>query len=64
MEPRWYHQNGRTHEAYRGDRHPQNAIDEYDDDVFEPQERACNNCGKVTKVFKREYLDYREFSTY
>lgn len=61
MEPRWYHQNGRTGERYKGDRHPE---DGYIPEVYEAKERACNNCGKVTKVFKKEYCDPAMFRSY
>ena len=37
MEPRWYHQNGRTGERYKGDRHPE---DGYIPEVYEAKERA------------------------
>ncbi|THH13617.1 hypothetical protein EUX98_g9700 [Antrodiella citrinella] len=62
MEPRWYHKNGRTQESYKGDRHP--TEEGYIAEVYEPKERACNNCGEVTKVFKKQYCDFREFSSY
>lgn len=58
MEPRWYHQNGITHEVYKGDRHPS---DGYPPDYYEPEERACRNCGEVGKMFKKKYLDFKAF---
>lgn len=55
MEPRWYHMDG-DGKAYDGDRHPYSFPDEpYREEVYEPDPRACNNCGKVTQVFKKEY---------
>ena len=54
MEPKWYHTDGHGR-GYKGDRHPE-GYGEYPDDVYEPDARACNSCGKVTKVFKKEYL--------
>ncbi|EMD39661.1 hypothetical protein CERSUDRAFT_150285 [Gelatoporia subvermispora B] len=54
MEPRWYHTNGRG-VSYKGDRHPE-GYGEYEDETYEPEPRACNNCGKVTKVLKKEYM--------
>ena len=55
MEPRWYHADGTTGRTYRGDRHPDPYDEPYPEDVYEPEPRACENCGKVTKVFKKEY---------
>ncbi|KAI1786878.1 hypothetical protein LXA43DRAFT_1032006 [Ganoderma leucocontextum] len=54
MEPKWYHTDGNGR-AYKGDRHPE-GYGEYPDDVYEPEARACNNCGKVTKMFKKESI--------
>ncbi|KAI0770585.1 hypothetical protein C8Q74DRAFT_1202298 [Fomes fomentarius] len=54
MEPQWYHTDGNGR-AYTGDRHPDPFDGPYRDEVYEPEPRACNNCGKVTKVFKAEY---------
>ena len=53
MEPKWYHTDGNGR-AYKSDSHPE-GDDEYPEDMHEPNPRACNNCGKVTKVFKREH---------
>ena len=55
MEPKWYHTDGNGR-AYKGDRHPEGYGDEYPDNMYESEARACNNCGKVTKVFKKECL--------
>ncbi|TFK93301.1 hypothetical protein K466DRAFT_538285 [Polyporus arcularius HHB13444] len=51
MEPRWYHMDGNG-KSYNGDRHP---LDDYPEEVYESDPRACNNCGKVTKLFKKDY---------
>ncbi|KAH8092662.1 hypothetical protein BXZ70DRAFT_452480 [Cristinia sonorae] len=61
MEPRWYHRNGRTGEDYKGDRHPQGR---YEEEMYEPEPRACHNCGKVTRVFKKEYCSPAAFGSY
>ncbi|KAF7332680.1 hypothetical protein MKEN_00151000 [Mycena kentingensis (nom. inval.)] len=59
MEPRWYHASSSPiWKPYRGDRHP---AKEYCDDRYpeEPREdapRACGNCGKLERCFKKEYL--------
>ncbi|KAI0683104.1 hypothetical protein C8Q76DRAFT_636937 [Earliella scabrosa] len=54
MEPRWYHTDGNGR-PYSGDRHPDPWDEPYRDEIYEPEPRACNNCGKVTRVFKEEY---------
>ncbi|KAI8986270.1 hypothetical protein BD414DRAFT_488178 [Trametes punicea] len=56
MEPRWYHTNGRGR-GYTGDRHPETQGQPYPNEMYEPAKRACDNCGLVTKVFKKEYRD-------
>ena len=56
MEPRWYHNNGRGR-AYAGDRHPDAMGRPYPDEMYDPTPRACDCCGTVTKVFKKEYRD-------
>lgn len=56
MEPRWYHTNGRGRE-YAGDRHPETQGQPYPGDMYERERRACDNCGLVTKMFKKEYRD-------
>ena len=53
MEPRWYHTDGNGR-AYKGDRHPEEAFD-FPEDAFEPEPRACGNCGQVAKMLKKEY---------
>ncbi|KAH8092663.1 hypothetical protein BXZ70DRAFT_1066970 [Cristinia sonorae] len=63
MEPRWYHKNGKTGEPYIGDRHPEDPLHEYTPDMYEPVERQCNNCKKITKVFKKEYWNPQRFNT-
>ncbi|KAI0671123.1 hypothetical protein C8Q78DRAFT_973674 [Trametes maxima] len=61
MEPRWYHTDGNG-KPYEGDRHPAAYDDEqYPEEVYEPEPRACTNCGEVTKVFKKEYRDPTHF---
>ena len=54
MEPRWYHTDGNGR-PYSGDRHPDPWDEPYRDEIYEPEPRACNNCGKVTRIFKEEY---------
>ncbi|KAI9069338.1 hypothetical protein FKP32DRAFT_1641079 [Trametes sanguinea] len=55
MEPRWYHTDGNG-KPYKGDRHPETYPgEEYPDEFYEPEPRACNNCGEVTRVLKKEY---------
>ena len=56
MEPRWYHTNGRGR-PYSGDRHPEAFGGVYAANIYEQTPRACDNCGAVTKVFKKEYRD-------
>ena len=57
MEPRWYHTNGRGR-AYAGDRHPDDALGRpYPREMYEDARRACDSCGAVAKVFKKEYRD-------
>ena len=56
MEPRWYHTNGRGR-AYAGDRHPDSLGRPYPDEMYDPTPRACDCCGTVTKVFKKDYRD-------
>ncbi|OBZ71450.1 hypothetical protein A0H81_08513, partial [Grifola frondosa] len=53
LEPKWYHGNGRG-KSYNGDRHPEGYGD-FPEEMYEAEERECNNCGKVTRVFKKEY---------
>ncbi|KAI0373791.1 hypothetical protein BV20DRAFT_1096989 [Pilatotrama ljubarskyi] len=61
MEPRWYHGNGRG-KSYNGDRHPEvYPGEEYGEEVYEPEPRARNNCGVVTKVFRKEYCNPSRF---
>ncbi|EIW52396.1 uncharacterized protein TRAVEDRAFT_75375 [Trametes versicolor FP-101664 SS1] len=55
MEPRYYHTDGNGR-GYGGDRHPELFPDEaYPEDFYEPEPRACNNCGEVAKLLKKEY---------
>ncbi|KAF8576570.1 hypothetical protein K439DRAFT_1538752 [Ramaria rubella] len=54
-EPRDYHGNGRNGKTYKGDRHPEAYDAPYPDSCYEAEPRACNNCGVVTRVFKKEY---------
>ncbi|RPD56120.1 hypothetical protein L226DRAFT_535900 [Lentinus tigrinus ALCF2SS1-7] len=56
MEPRWYHTNGRGR-PYSGDRHPDAFVGVYAANIYEQLPRTCDNCGDVTKVFKKEYRD-------
>ena len=59
MEPRWFHTNGRGRE-YAGDRHPDpDALGarSYPSEMYEAAPRACDACGTVTRVFKKEYRD-------
>ncbi|KAH9932707.1 uncharacterized protein BXZ73DRAFT_89879 [Epithele typhae] len=60
MEPRWYHTDGNGR-PYEGDRHPENYDDCYTEDMFEPEPRACHNCGEVKKVFKEEWRSFARF---
>ncbi|KAI0080951.1 hypothetical protein K474DRAFT_1657116 [Panus rudis PR-1116 ss-1] len=54
MEPMTYNTAGPGGKIYSGDRHPKYAK-EYREDMYEPEPRACNNCGMVTKILKKEF---------
>ncbi|KAI0630005.1 hypothetical protein C8Q77DRAFT_1139879 [Trametes polyzona] len=61
MEPRWYHTDG-SGRSYKGDRHPEAYPDEpYPEEYYEDETRACDNCGEVTKVFKKQYRSHAYF---
>ncbi|KAI0762020.1 hypothetical protein BD413DRAFT_587163 [Trametes elegans] len=62
MEPRWYHTDG-DGKAYGGDRHPvAYPGEEYSDEVYESEPRACTNCGEITRLFKKKYCDVKYFA--
>lgn len=55
MSPKWYHANGITWQRYFGDRHPPLDDFEHEPSQFEIEPRKCRNCGKTTRMLKREF---------
>lgn len=57
--PQHYHVSSRTGRGYRGDRHPNESWGvsaSTHPEAFEAEPRVCNNCGKVERCLKKEYL--------